>query len=347
MNKRLIPFAILAGASVTGFVVCVWPRHKALAPLAWKKPFRPMPPVSVRRMEDEALIQTLRLDPRPESQDELGEAQMRLAYLDAQAKDFESSRKRFLEATKVKGTGVMGADFGGVNDQAAYQAAVCLVAEKKSQEAITAFRSFLKQYKLSPLVYAAEKRLVTLNHGVAAHGDEDLLQEAIAAQEKKAKYESAMCGPKTLAYMADHGLFGKGSLSDFHEIAKICGTTEQGTSIDGIRKALKQFGKQSFGLDLNRQDFDRVSLPAILLDGDHYFAILERHDDHIVLYDTLLNAKRNVKLPEVSDPTFRATVIAFSMDGLSDTDLTGGKSPKPQPSQTTRIPRPTGAPSKA
>ena len=199
----------------------------------------------------------------------------------------------------------------------------------------------MTEYPLSPLVFAAEKRLVRLSGGTPDPQDEKLLQSAVTAQESKAKYESALCGPKTIAYMLKTGLLPSGQAASVknesdltHEIANNCGTTEKGTSIDGLRKGLRKLGYESFGLDLNRSDFQKLPLPAILLDGDHYFAILERKGDKIVLFDTLLNAKREVPLPKEDDPTFRATVIAFHLGELQESPLTGGTPPKPEHSIT-------------
>ncbi len=268
-----------------------------------------------QRKNEERIVATFRDKKDPSSQDLVGQAQLCLAYLDAESHDFESSRKRLLQTAKLKGTGQMGADFGGINDQAAYQAVVCLVAEGKKAEARTGFRKFIKDNPLSPLVYAAHKRLAKLSGMVSAPEDDQLLQVAVNLQEKNLKLEEAVCGPKTLEYMLKQGLLhasGAEHASDYHAIAKLCNTGGNGTTLEGMRLGLKALGIQCYGVDLNRQDVDKLKLPAILLDGDHYYAALERHDRSLVLFDTFLKAKRTLKLPAQDDAEFRMTFITFS-----------------------------------
>ena len=74
--------------------------------------------------------------PDKQVQDQVGSARMRLAYATARDKDWEGARKIFKEAAaQYKGTDVVSASFGGIKDQALYQAAVCLSAEGKKAEA--------------------------------------------------------------------------------------------------------------------------------------------------------------------------------------------------------------------
>jgi len=212
----------------------------------------------------------------------------------------------------------MGADFGGINDQAAYQAAVCLVAEHKEKEAKSAFHRFLTEFRMSPLVFAAEKRLVRLNNGTPDPNDEALLLHDIAEQETKVKFETAVCGPKTLEYLLRLGAVKARGLSqerankavftmssptikavqpqptgapcesplrdtpvrngpgpnaktqasanladtpNYRQLAILCHTTEKGTSLAGIRSGLRKLGIQSYGLELNRQDFQKAAPP--------------------------------------------------------------------------------------
>ena len=329
-NPRVtVPFFFGACAAVLlGIALWSHPHRKFV-----HKPRITVPSLSTaeRRRQTEATIAKYKTKPDPKSQDLVGEAEMRLAYLNADKHDYEASRKLFLQAEKVKGTGVMGADFGGINDQAAYQAAVCLVAEHKESEAKTAFRQFLKEYQMSPLVHAAHKRLERLNGMKSDPADDQLLQSAVTAQEKVVRFEESVCGPKTVEYLLNQHLIqptqqhpntqipqdrSTVSLPDYKQLARLCGTDDKGTSIEGIRDGLKKLGIQSYGLELNRQDFNRLQMPAILLEGDHYFALLERHGQKLVLYDTLMHDKREIKLPPLDDAEFRLSVIAFSMPDL-------------------------------
>jgi len=170
------------------------------------KPNLPMPSLAVRTRQTQALVDKYKDDPNPKAQDLVGEAEMRLAYFDAGKHDFAASRKKFLEATKIKGTGAMAADFGGINDQAAYQAVVCLIPQHKEDEAKAEFRAFMKDHPLSPLVHGAFKRLLRLNNGKSDPNDEALLQTAVTAQEKHIAFETSVCGPKTVEYLLKEGL---------------------------------------------------------------------------------------------------------------------------------------------
>lgn len=100
----------------------------------------------------------------PELQDEVGAARIRLGHLVAETEGFAAARTYFAEAEReYAGTGSTGADFGGIPDQAAYQAAVCLQAEGKTEEAVEALSRFLRKHSESPLVHAAYRRLARLD----------------------------------------------------------------------------------------------------------------------------------------------------------------------------------------
>ncbi len=205
--------------------------------------------------------------------------------------------------------------------------------------------------------------------------DDQLLQSAISAQVKIIRFEGTVCGPKTLEYMLNEGLIMAPAMSptaphlfpprersvssgepgerdsrepqksvlDYKHLAKLCNTDDKGTSIEGMRAALKTLGIESYGLELNRQDFNHLTLPAILLEGDHYFALLERHGTKLIVYDTLLKGKRQIELPALDDAEFRATVIAFSMPDLDadpETPLQG------MPKLETQSPAPKTSPKK-
>lgn len=339
-----VTFAV---AGVGGLVVALHrPRLRPEQPTIVRKPVTPMPSRSEMRKEYGEIVAKNKRNPSPASQDKVGQAEMRLAYLDAGDRDFASSRARFLQAARIKGTGAKSPDFGGINDQAAYQAAACLVAEKRQPEAVKAFRAFLTDYPMSPLVFAVRKRLIAMNGGKANAADDALVQKDLAAQEKRARFESAVCGPKTLAYLVTNRLIQPdpkfaATAQDYEALSNLCGTTDRGTSIDGLRKGLRQIGIPSYGLELNRKDFDKLPLPAILLEGDHYFAVLERHAAKIVVFDTLMNSKRDVSLPPSDDADFRAVVVAFRLGDLAEAPLLASV---PSSARATRLQTPPPAP---
>ena len=249
------PIKIVAiGAVLTGIgmMILLWPAH----PMARKTE---KPTVASNVPESAALksLQDLSLhdrkkaeqgyhafilahkgDPKLEMQDQVGVARIRTAYLAADRKDFESARNTLMEAAKeYRGTGVAG-EFGGIRDGAEYQAAACLSAEGKKEEARAALVKFLKDEPLSPLARAAYRRLVKLNNGVSRPEDEALLTHDIQLQEKKAKQDMVSCGPKALRIYLK--LLAKTPPAE-DELAKLCKTDKDGTSMENMRDALKRF----------------------------------------------------------------------------------------------------------
>jgi len=244
-------------------------------------------------------------------QDEVGEARIRLGYLAAKRKDFSAARGQFQEAAlQYRGTGKMAADFGGIPDQAAYQAAVTLVAQGRNAEAEKAFTSFIKERPLSPLVNAAERRLVRMNGGKSKPEWEALLQEALTKQEKHAAFETSVCGPKAIARLLK--LLGKPE-RDYKEIARLCGTSDKdGTTMEGMRKGLKALGIESYGYRVNREDFARLPLPALVLWGQHYLVLESITQGSASAFDPSLNSVSTSKLPPLDDPNFTAIVLTLS-----------------------------------
>ena len=242
-------------------------------------------------------------------QDEVAAARLRLGYLTAKAEGYDQARDVFLEAEReYKGEGKMGSDFGGLKDQAAYQAAVCLMAEKKDKEAVAALVAFLKEYQLSPLVHAAHRRLEMLApESQSAH--DELLQKAITAQEKHIRFETSVCGPKVISYLLEK--LGK-PRKNYKELAKLCGTTDTGTTLDGMRRGLKACGLDSFGYELNRSDFLRLPRHSILLVEDHFVALIDFVDGAAFVYDPVKGGETKMPLPKSDDTSFTITVLTLN-----------------------------------
>ena len=268
-------------------------------------------------------VESHRSDSDPAIQDEVGNAEIRLGYLAAQGGDFASGRLQFQRAAKIKGTGISDADFGSVPDQAAYQSIVCLVAEHKEIQARDQFRAFIKDRPLSPLVHAAFRRLKRLNKNHIDPGDEALLQSAINKQEAHIRFETSVCGPKTLEYLLERGLIRPKSMTatgefDYKRIAKLCKSTDRGTSMQGLRDGLKSLGIPSYGAQVNRRDFAQLTVPAIYLVGDHYLALLSISRERATAYDSRVGATTEIRLPPLNDTSFVATILAFQPPMLSE-----------------------------
>lgn len=256
----------------------------------------------------EEFVAEHRDSPDKKVQDEVAAARLRLGYLEVKSDGYQQARETFLEAEKeYKGEGGMGSDFGGLKDQAAYQAAVCLMGDKKNKEALAAFRSFIEEYRLSPLVHAAHRRMEILAPDQQDAHDA-LLQKAIAAQEKHIRFETSVCGPKVIAHLLPK--LGK-SAKDYKEIAKLCGTTNDGTTVEGMRKALKALGMESYGYELNQADFMKLKPNAILLKDQHYVALIAITRDHVLVYDPVKGGEDKFPLPKADQADFSMPVLTF------------------------------------
>jgi tetratricopeptide (TPR) repeat protein len=245
----------------------------------------------------------------PHVQDEVGSARIRLGYLAAKRKDYTAAREAFQEAaTEYRGTGKMGAEYGGIPDQAAYQAAVTLVAEGKSAEAERAFVQFIKERPLSPLVTASRNRLVRLNGGKPKDEWDNLLQSALDKQQERARFEMSVCGPKAIVHVLQ--LIGRPK-TDYAEIAKLCGTNDKGTSLEGMRTGLKALGLGAHGYRLNRRDFASIPLPAIVLSDRHYVVVETIGEEFAVVFDPTLGSQSRLALPPLDEPAFQINVLTL------------------------------------
>jgi hypothetical protein len=255
----------------------------------------------------------------PKVVDEVGAARLRLGYAAARHGNFGEARGQFLAAADRTGTEASHPDFGSIADQGRYQAAVCLVAEGRSEEARVEFERFLQERPLSPLVFAAHRRLSMLNGGKGSEAQDRLLQLAVEQQEASYRFETSVCGPKVIEYLLSQKLLPQPKQADvdYRTIAKLCGTNDEGTTIDGMRSGLAALGIQSFAFRLNRRDFAQVPTPAILLREDHYVALIRFDEDRALIYDPRFRRTSAVELPPASASSFYADVITFQVPHLT------------------------------
>lgn len=263
--------------------------------------------------ELQSLIDRKSGSPDPIDQEEVGKTRVRLGFLHAKSGDFNLARATFKEAEQnYRGTHQVDAAFGGVQDQAAYQAAACLSAQHKDAEAKAEFETFLTRYPYSPLVHAVYKRLTKMDPD---HTDDyaRLLQKDVDLQVTRSRLEGSMCGPKTVAYLLP--LLGKPSVS-YKDVAKVAGTGADGTTLQSLRAALKAYGVESYGYKVNRQDLAKMPLPAVAVEFDHYVALTEVASDHAVVFDPRTGTKATKPLPPLDDPDFSLAVLTFQQLNL-------------------------------
>jgi len=290
----------------------------------------------------------------PIIQDQVGNARLKVGFLAAHQKDWTEAREAFLEADKqTKGTDRTG-DFGSVNEQGAYEAIVCLEAAGKKEEAKKQYTDFIRARPLSPLCMACYRRLKHLNGGVTTPNLDKLIDESTKKQDANAKFESSVCGPKTIEYLlrrqADKG--DKANEADkispalqysstptlrnpsYREIAKLCHTTETGTTIAGMIQGLKAFGVNASAYQVNRQDLTKLKTPAIVLWGDHYLTLLKVNDRSIHAYDTRTRSEQDFPIPDYDNPDFYLNTIILGGPSLGNEARTSSSTSATQRSRS-------------
>lgn len=214
-------------------------------------------------------------------------------------------------AREYKGAGKMSADFGGVRDQATYQAAICLIAQGKAKEGRAELIRFMKAEPLSPLVSAAAKRVTRLD-GKLQPEIEALLEKDQHQQEAEIRFATSVCGPKCVEKVLP--LLGKPGV-DFRLIAAKCGHSNNGTTCADLRKGLLAYGVKSFAFDLSAEDFSRIAGPAILIEPGHYRLLEKIEAGKAHIYDPKDESVKDEDLP--TDPQKPVSVILFSLPTLS------------------------------
>lgn len=236
-------------------------------------------------------------------------ARIRQAYTSARRKKFKEARTRFQVAAKLhKGKDRPSPDHGLLADQAKYQSIVCLAADGKKAEAISEYKKFLIENWQSPVCYSVIKRLHMMLPKEQWAEYDKLMEAAVARQTAVAERESAVCGPKALAYLLE--AIGKGK-QDRDKLYKLCGTTGRGTTMAGMRKGLNSFAIEPVGLLLNRLDFPKVQTPALWLGNDHYYVLLEVDDLEAKVWDPKTEQIDAIQLPPLEDANFNARVLAL------------------------------------
>ncbi len=242
-------------------------------------------------------------------QDQVAGARIKKGFAQAKGKDFPAARTSMLEAAKeYKGTGKMTPLDGGAKDQATYQAAVCLLAMGKRDEAKTELIRFISDYPDSPQVNGAHKRLLKLCNKQELAQVEAQIDHTNEVRTNKLLIEQAKCGPRAITYLAH--LLSKNVPAEA-DLIKVCGTSSTGTNMDGMVRGLKLCGLDGYGYALNRQDFGKMPTPALLLSQDHFFVVLGVGSDSARLYDPVKGLETQMPLPS-DDPSFSVNVLTLS-----------------------------------
>lgn len=261
----------------------------------------------------------------PKKRRESVEARYLLAFCSARRKDMPQARDRFTilqhEAAKLSDKGAR-APLPGVvrptlEQDGAYQHAVCTAAigDKKSAEA--EFMAFIRSYPESPLTSAAVQRIERLHGGQTVPAAEAAWQKAsrIAREREDARRkaeENAMsaCGPECLAEL----LHRYGRAATVESLSKELGTTTQGTSMFAMVQVAKKRGLPATGVSLTQKGLQKQPLPLLtLVQPGHYVIVDKLTRDTICIWDPFAQGpgKPGTKTYKLSDWQFQWTGAAL------------------------------------
>jgi predicted double-glycine peptidase len=204
-----------------------------------------------------------------------------LAFSAAPRKDLQLARDRFAvlqqEAAKLPDKGKQGNMPGVVSptleEEGAYQHAVCTAALGDKEAAEAEYMKFMRDYPESPLIHGAVQRIERLHNGHLPPEAEAAWNRAVKtaqAREKARERERSLCGPECLAEL----LRRKGKKANIHALAREMKTNENGTSLQALADAAKKHGFSAKGLALTQKGLSKQPLPlAALVAPGHYVLV--------------------------------------------------------------------------
>jgi hypothetical protein len=223
----------------------------------------------------------------PKKQRESVDAQYILAFAAARRKDMPLARERFAvlqkEAAKLPDKGKQAAPPGvapsTLEEDAAYQHAVCTAAMGDKKAAEAEYIKFMQDYPESPLINGALKRIELLHDGHLPQYAEDAWTKAnniaIARQKKREEEMNrrmAQCGPLCLAEF----LRRNGENCDADTLAKELKTSSNGTTMEAMADVAAEYGLKCKGLSLTQKGLEKQPLPLITLVIPGHYVIVEK-----------------------------------------------------------------------
>ncbi len=221
-----------------------------------------------------------------------------LAYSAARRGDFSAARDRFSfvrdAARRLPDHGSQANTPGDpqptLEEEGAFQHAVCVGALKDRPAAESEYRDFLKDYPESILVQAAVKRIAWMHGGDLPRDAEALRKKSMAVQAAaaaKERREEALCGPECIVEL----LRRQGKTVDAHLLADAMSTGEQGTSLEAMSRKARELGLPHTGMRLTDTDLIRAKMPAIALVDPGHYVLLEHADGNgVTVWDPDLKA---------------------------------------------------------
>jgi hypothetical protein len=253
-------------------------------------------------------------------------ADLIVAYSEARLHNLQSAREWFWkvrdEASKLSDHGARKQQLGEsrptIEEEAAYQHAVCTGALGEQNQAEVEYKKIMKEYPESPLVHGSVKRIARFHGGNVPPDAEAVWKRAMTEARRREDAREAKvsrCGPECLAEVLqrrDAETRGHGDAetstttrtSSIEALAREMGTDKDGTSIASIVVAAKKRGIPARGLMLTQKGLARQKLPlmAILAPG-HYVLVQAVNPTSVTIWDPYLNGpgkpeKRAMKLDD-------------------------------------------------
>lgn len=210
-----------------------------------------------------------------------------LAFSAARRKDMKLARKRFNDLRsnaaklpdKGKRSALPGSAVPTLEEEGAYQHAVCTAALGDKEAAEAEYMKFMQDYPESPLINGAATRIEKLHNGHIPKAADDAWMKANAiaqkrqkAREKARNLEWAKCGPLCLAEI----LKRNGQTADVNTLAKELKTNENGTTMLAMDEVAKKHGLKAKGLALTSKGLAKQPLPLIAFVMPGHYVILEK-----------------------------------------------------------------------
>ena len=235
-----------------------------------------------------------------------------LAYAAARRHDLTLARARFAAARtqaaalpdKGRPPARIGEDPATLEEDDAFQHAVCTGALGDHSAAEAEYVAFMGRYPESPLVQASVKRIARLHGGTLPPAIEAVWKQAMrTGQERQAgrQREASLCGPECLAEL----LRRQGRAADapgklvprdpvgqdlVHTLAREMGTSARGTTLAALAAAAGRHGLSAQGLSLTQTGLartlaaPRTSAVALVSPG-HYVLVEAAGPGGVTIWD--------------------------------------------------------------
>jgi predicted double-glycine peptidase len=241
-------------------------------------------------------------------------ADLIVAYAEARQNNLQTAREWFWkvrdEASKLPDHGArkhrIGESRPTLEEEAAFQHAVCTGALGEQSEAEAEYREIMKEFPSSSLVHASVKRIARFHGGNVPPKSEAIWKEAVKEAKRRedaAQARISRCGPECLAeLLRRRDAQGIGPQSHFanrtvnsqsstlNSLSKEMRTNKDGTSVAALVSAAKRRGIPARGLMLTQKGLEQQKLPvaAILVPG-HYVLVNAVSPTSVTIWDPYLN----------------------------------------------------------